>query len=37
MKLEVNGKASLHKITKHCDIEFFYFIDLIKRGEMEVE
>ena len=36
MKLEMNGKASSGKRTKHFDIKFFYFTDLIKRKEMEV-
>ena len=38
MKLELNGKASSGKQTRHFDIKFFYFFtDLIKRGEMQVE
>jgi hypothetical protein len=36
MKLEMNGKASSGKRTRHFDIKFFYFTDLIKRKEMEV-
>ena len=37
MKLEMNGKKSSGKRTRHFDIKFFYFTDLIKRGEMKVE
>ena len=37
MKLENNGKASSGKRTRHFDIKFFYFTDLIQRKEMEVE
>ena len=37
MKLEINGKKSSGKRTRHFDIKFFYFTDLIKRGEMKVE
>ena len=37
MKLEVNGKASSGKRTRHFDIKFFYFTDLIQRKEMEVK
>jgi hypothetical protein len=37
MKLELNGKASSGKRTQHFDIKFFYFTDLIKRGEMQVK
>ena len=36
MKLKINGKASSGKRTRHFDIKFFYFTDLIKRKEMEV-
>ena len=36
IKLEMNGKESLGKQTRHFDIKFFYFTDLIKRKEMEV-
>ena len=36
MKLEMNGKASSGKRTRHFDIKFFYITDLIKRKEMEV-
>jgi hypothetical protein len=32
MKLEMNGKASSGKMTKHFDIKFFYLTDLVKRG-----
>jgi hypothetical protein len=37
MKLELHSKASLGKRTCHFDIKFFYFTDLIKQGEMQVE
>ena len=37
MKLEINGKASSGKRTRHFDIKCFYFTDLIQRKEMEVE
>ena len=37
MKLELNGKASSGKRTRHFDIKFFYFTDLIKRGEVQVK
>ena len=37
MKLENNGKASSGKRTRHFDIKFFYFTDLVQRKEMEVE
>jgi hypothetical protein len=34
MKLEMNGKASSGKKTRHFNIKFFYFTDLVKRGEL---
>jgi hypothetical protein len=37
MKLEVNNKASSGKRTRHFNLKFFYFIDSIKRHEMQVE
>jgi hypothetical protein len=37
MKLEMNGKASSGKRTRHFDIKFFYIQDLIKRKELQVE
>jgi hypothetical protein len=37
MKLELNGKASSGKRTRHFNIKFFYFTDLIAREEMQVE
>jgi hypothetical protein len=37
MKLEENGKFSSGKRTRHFDIKFFYFTDLIKRGEVSIE
>jgi hypothetical protein len=36
IKLEMNRKASSGKHTRHFDIKFFYFTDLIKRKEIEV-
>ena len=36
MKLKMNGKESSGKRTRHFDIKFFYFTDLIKIKEMEV-
>ena len=32
LKLEVNGKASSGKRTRHFNIKYFYITDLIKRG-----
>jgi hypothetical protein len=37
IKLKINGKTSLGKRTRHFDIKFFYFTDLVKRGEMQIE
>jgi hypothetical protein len=37
MKLEMNGKVSSGKRTRHFDIKFFYIQDLIKRKELQVE
>jgi hypothetical protein len=37
MKLELHGKASSGKRTRHFDIKFFYFTDLIKRNKMQVK
>jgi hypothetical protein len=37
MKLELNGKASSGKRTRHFDIKLFHITDLIKRGELQVE
>ena len=37
MKLEVNGKSSSGKKTRHFDIKIFYFTDLIQRKEIKVE
>jgi hypothetical protein len=36
MKLEMNDKASSGKRTTLFDIKFFYFTDLIKRGEIQI-
>jgi hypothetical protein len=37
MNLKLNGKSSSGKRTPHFNIKFFYFTDLIKRGEMQVK
>jgi hypothetical protein len=37
MKLEMNGKSSSGKRTRHFNIKFFYLTDLIKRRELQVE
>jgi GMP synthase PP-ATPase subunit len=37
MTLEMNGITSSEKKTRHFDIKFFYFTDLIKKGKMQVE
>lgn len=34
MKLELNGKASSSKRTRHFNIKYFYITDLIHRGEI---
>lgn len=34
MKLEVNGKSSSSKRTRHFNIKYFYVTDLIQRGEI---
>jgi hypothetical protein len=34
MKLEMNGKASFGKRTRHFNIKFFYLTDLIKKQEL---
>jgi hypothetical protein len=33
----MNGKAGFGKRTRHFDIKFFYLINLIKRGELQVK
>ena len=35
--LEMSDKASSGKRTRHFDIEFFYFTDLINKEKMQVE
>jgi hypothetical protein len=37
MKPEENGKASSGKRTRHWNITYFYFTDLIQRGEAEIQ
>jgi hypothetical protein len=37
MKLEVNGKTSSGKRTRHFEIKYFFMNDLINRKEVEVE
>jgi hypothetical protein len=37
MELEINSKANLGKRTRHFDMKFFYFTDLIKREKINVE
>ena len=37
MKLEMNGKTSSGKRTRHFDIKFFYFTDLVKREEIQIK
>ena len=36
-KLEIKGKVSLGKRPGHFDTKFFYFTDLIKRGEIQIK
>jgi hypothetical protein len=35
--LEMNGKASSGKRTKHFNVKFFYLTDLVRRGELQVK
>lgn len=37
MKLELNGKASSGKRTRHFNIKYFFITDLIHRGEVKTE
>ena len=37
MKLEINGKTSSGKRTRHFNIRFFYFTDLVKRDEIQIK
>jgi hypothetical protein len=37
MKLEMNGKTSSGKRTRHLDIKYFYITDLIKRKEVAIQ
>ncbi len=37
MKLEINGKASSGKRTRHMNIKYFFITDLINRGEIQTE
>jgi hypothetical protein len=37
MKLEINGKKSLGKHSRHFTPKYFFITDLIKRQEVQVE
>ena len=37
MKLEMNGKMSSGKRTRHLEIKYFYVTDLIKRKEIDMK
>ena len=37
MKMELNGKASSGKRTRHFDIKYYYITDLIKRKLVQIE
>jgi hypothetical protein len=37
MKMEINGKTSSGKRTRHMEIKYFYVTDLIERKEIKVE
>lgn len=37
MKLEMNGKMSSSKRTRHFNIKYFFITDLIARGEVSIE
>ena len=37
MKLEMNGKASSSKRTRHFNIKYFFITDLIKQGEVSIK
>ena len=37
MKLEMNGKMSGGKRTRHFDIKLFYVINLVERKEVTIE
>ena len=37
MLLEINGKASSSKRTRHVNIRYFFIKDLVSRGELKVE
>lgn len=37
MKLELNGKASSGKRTRHFNIKYFYITDLIDQNELRIE
>ena len=37
IKLEINSKTSLGKRTRHFNIKFFYFTDLVKREKIQVK
>ena len=37
MKLEMNGKASSGKRTRHFNIKYFFITDLIERKELSID
>ena len=37
MKLEMNGKTSSGKRTRHLEIKYFYVTDLIERKEVNIQ
>ena len=37
MKMELNGKASSGKRTRHFDIKYYYITDLIKRKLVQIK
>ena len=37
MKMEMNGKSSSGKRTRHFNIKYYYITDLIKRGEVQIK
>ncbi|KAG7371066.1 reverse transcriptase RNA-dependent DNA polymerase [Nitzschia inconspicua] len=37
MKLEINGRESASKRTRHLDIKYFYVTDLVQRKEVQIK
>jgi hypothetical protein len=37
MKMELNGKASSGKRTRHFDIKYYYITDVIKRKLVQIK